>query len=117
MQTERRKLIERFDDDDGLSFSLLSGFEGAFDEFESLKSSIWPNERFYHPEFLQQRMRFAISIACAPKVETMAPLMIRSILELDNDNSQHALDFRICNSFGKTNFHGLASKIASTAGS
>jgi hypothetical protein len=117
MQAERRKLAERLDDHDGLRFSLLSGFEGVFDEFSSLKRSIWPNDRFYHPGFSQQRMRFAISIACAPKIGTAAPSMIRSILALDNENSHHSLDFRICNSLGKTIFHGLASKIATTAGS
>lgn len=116
MQAEHRTLIQRLDDDDGLRFSLLSSFDGTADEFLVLRRSMWPDQNFYHPGFSHRRMKFAIAITCAPKVSTMAPSMIRSILELDNMNKQHLLDFHVRNSFGKTIFHGLASKIATTAG-
>lgn len=114
MDAERRKLVKRLDDD-GLRFSLLSGFEGTMDEFTSLKSSIWPNDCFYHPDFSQQRMQFAVSIACAKTNVMVAPSMIRSVLDLDSVETQPTLDFRACDSFGKTIFHGLAVKIATSA--
>lgn len=116
MEADRRKLIERLDDDDGLRFALLSGFEGTVDEFARLKSSIWPHDCFYHPDFSQQRMQFAVSIACAKTNATVAPSMLRSVLELDSVRSQRTLDFRTCNGFGRTIFHGLADKIVTSAG-
>lgn len=45
-----------------------------------------------------------------------APSMIRSVLELDTRKSQATLDLCTCNSFERTIFHGLARKIAITAG-
>lgn len=115
-EAERRKLIGRLDDDDNLRLSFLSGFEGTFDEFTSLRSSTWPNDRFCHTEFSQQRMRFAISIACARTNAMAAPSMIRSVLQLDSRKSQATLDLCTCNSFRMTIFHGLSRKIAITAG-
>lgn len=50
-EAERRKLIGRLDDDDNLRLSFLSGFEGTIDEFASLRSSTWPDDRFCHTEF------------------------------------------------------------------
>ncbi|KAG8165490.1 hypothetical protein KVR01_004042 [Diaporthe batatas] len=116
-QAERRKLLDRLDDDNGLKFALLSGFQGAFNEFQTLKSSIWPDKSFYHPDFSQQRMQFAISIACSEEleVEPSGPSKIRSILGFNTGDSQPVIDLSVCNSMRRSIFHGLASKVAATS--
>lgn len=109
-----REFIRRFDEDDILIYALLSSYDGTFDEFLSLRRSVWPDSHFYHLDFSWKRMQIAVAMACEYSVAPAAPAMCRSVLGLDNGTAQNNLNFRVRTQFSKTFFHGLATKIVRT---
>lgn len=111
-----RKFINRFDEDHALGFGLLSGYRGSFEEFLSLRRSVWPDAQFYHPDFSRQRMLLAVGIAGDFNNAWVAAPMCRSVLRLDNDTAQNNMHFHIHTDTGYTFFHGLAMKIGQTHG-
>lgn len=111
-----RKFINRFDEDHALVFGLLSCYQGSFEEFLSLRRSVWPDALFYHPDFSWQRMLLAVGIACDFNNTWVAAPMCRSVLGLDNDTAQNNMHFHIRTDMGSTFFHGLAMKIGQTHG-
>ncbi|KAL1848317.1 hypothetical protein Daus18300_013643 [Diaporthe australafricana] len=111
MINESQKLIGRLgEDDDNLKISLLRSNKAPLDEFLGARRSAWPDSRFYDPDFVAERMHFAIAVACCCGDGRLAPAKIRSNLGLDNGSAQHRLDFSVLGG-GQTLFQGLAMKI------
>lgn len=106
-----RKFIVRFDEDDVLVFYLLTSYRGSLDEFLRLRRSVWPDSRFYHPDFAEQRMHIAVAIVCDHSGTQVAPAMCRSVLGLDNGTAQNCLNFHVRTARGHSFFHGLATQI------
>lgn len=106
-----RKFIGRFDGDHIAICSVLSGYKVSIDEFLSLRRSVWPDSRFYHPDFSLQRMLLAVGIACDHNNTWIAAPMCRSVLGLDNDTIPNNTHFHVQTDSGYTFFHGLAMKI------
>lgn len=111
-----REFIGRIDEDHTVMFGLLSAYGGSIDEFLSLRRSVWPDSRFYHPKFSPKRMLLAVGIACdLNNLWTAAPIC-RSVLGLDNGTAQDNMNFQLYADLGDTIFHGLARKVGKTHG-
>lgn len=106
-----RKFVGQFDEDDLVTYALLTSYQGPADDFLILRRSVWPDSRFYHPDFLAHRMYIAAGIACNLNNTWVDPAMCRSVLGLDNYIPLNSLDLGVRDECGLTLMHGLAQKV------
>lgn len=108
-------LTRRVDHNNLLAISLLGCWQGTLASFTNTRRSLWPDEEFYSPGFLEQRMRLSAKLALnyvdLGTEGTDLLRIIRLSLEPQGNLTKALMDLSVSDNNGATLLHGLAGNV------